>query len=291
MNQTRWIQCYHPAVLFVYALAALCFCFASTHPVWVLCSFACAIAQVLLLKGGPATLRHLRSGLWLFLALALFNPLTNHKGLTVLFAIGGLPFTLEAMVMGLCLAGMLYSAFLWCLCYQALITSDRFYALFANIAPLPALMVSMIIQQTGEAAQMYQRIKGARFSLEQAAVGKKERMRQTARHLGALLVFRLEDSMHTADGMRAKGYGVAKRTAFQTYRFTKRDGVALVYILLLSALVLFGLVQSGKELMFFPLLAFPPCPVLSLLAYLLLLCFPLVVEGKEGFFAAHRHTT
>ncbi len=75
--------------------------------------------------------------------IAIANPLFNHRGSTALFYIGLNPVTLEALLYGVCSAGMLISVFIWFRCYLSLMTNDKFLYLFGRIAPATALIVSM----------------------------------------------------------------------------------------------------------------------------------------------------
>ena len=56
--------------------------------------------------------------------------------------------------------------------------------------------------------------------------------------LSALTSWALEGSIITADSMRSRGYGTAKRTSFQVYHLAISDMVLALIILLLAAVVI-----------------------------------------------------
>lgn len=81
--------------------------------------------------------------------------------------------------------------------------------------------------------------------------------------LSALTGWALEGAVVTADSMRSRGYGAAKRTSFRLYRFRTADGaMALSFALLLLGLgagAYFGwtAVEYTPRLSVAPLAAFP----------------------------------
>ena len=58
---------------------------------------------------------------------------------------------------------------------------------------------------------------------------------EAMRVLGCLTTWALEGSIVTADSMRSRGYGTAKRTSFMIYRISPRDVGLLAATLALSA--------------------------------------------------------
>ena len=62
----------------------------------------------------------------------------------------------------------------------------------------------------------------------------------------------MEDSLETANSMRARGYGLKGRTAFSIFKFEKRDGIMLLIIAALSIFVWVGAIIGTFEFECFP---------------------------------------
>jgi energy-coupling factor transport system permease protein len=62
----------------------------------------------------------------------------------------------------------------------------------------------------------------------------------------------MEDSIDTADSMRARGYGAAKRTTFSRFRFAAHDTVSLVLLLALTAASIFFITNGSDAMRFYP---------------------------------------
>ena len=93
----------------------------------------------------------------------------------------------------------------------------------------------------------------------------------------------LENSIDTADSMNARGYGRGRRTSFALYGLYKRDALALIYIMLLSAYIIYGGVKGALYVNFYPEFKLGVFTVYGLsvfAAYFMLLIFPLAVETE-----------
>jgi energy-coupling factor transport system permease protein len=62
----------------------------------------------------------------------------------------------------------------------------------------------------------------------------------------------LENAIETADSMKSRGYGLKGRTAFSIYRFDKRDGRALIFLLLCAAYIVTGGFTGAVYWRYFP---------------------------------------
>ena len=96
-----------------------------------------------------------------------------------------------------------------------------------------------------------------------------------------LVTWSLENAVETADSMRARGYGTAKRTAYSPFRFAVHDGLALAALSALLAVHLVFLLR-GDGYVFYPRLGpLDAVPLGAYAAYAALLAFPLILEAKE----------
>lgn len=278
MKQDAFSRC-HPAVNFLYFVGAIGFGVVIQHPVYMLAAVLGSLLYYGLLKGKKAV-KTLLLLIPLFLLITLVNPLFNTLGKTELFLLFGRPYTLEALYYGAVVGGIFIVMMLWFGCYSEVLTSDKFTSLFGSFIPSISLLLVMVLRMIpnlmGKAAQ----ISGVRKSIGKSADNgtMKEKVRSGMTVLSALTDWALEGSIATADSMRSRGYGSAKRTNFQIYRMTLRDWVLLVLIAALAAATIFG---GDKSAEFIPAVQIMPLTwgFTSYCAYLLL---PTALHLKEA---------
>ena len=278
MKKDAFSRC-HPAVNFLYFVGAIGFGVVIQHPVYMLAAVLGAAAYFLLLKGakGIKTMLFL---LPVFLVIALVNPLFNTLGETELFLLFGRPYTLEALYYGAVVGGMFMVMMLWFGCYSDVLTSDKFTSLFGNLIPALSLLLVMVLRMIPNLMRKALQISGVRKSIGKTVENgtTKEKIVSGMTVLSALTDWALEGSVITADSMRARGYGAAKRSNFQIYRMYRRDWLLLGMILLLGLLTL---LSGGKTAEFIPSLQIDPLNW-GFGAYCLYLLLPTALHLKEA---------
>ena len=268
---------YHPAVNFIFFLAMIGFGVVVLHPAFLTVGMAGALAYYLLLHGIPG-LKRMAMMLPFFLLVALFNPLINRNGQTVLFTVFSIPYTKEALIYGIVLGGMFLTMILWVGCYGAVMTGDKFASLFGNLLPSLSLLLVMIFRMVPSLIRKGKQISGARQSVGKDFSDKKEAITV----LGCLTTWALEGSIVTADSMRSRGYGTARRTSFMIYRMNKRDWILLTTILLLSAAMIVCITAGYTTATFTPEWFIAPISPVSLALYGLLNFIPTLLRLQEG---------
>jgi energy-coupling factor transport system permease protein len=220
------------------------------------------------------------------LAAAIFNPLFNHAGVTMLFYFMDNPITLEAILYGLAAALMIAAVIQWFSCYNTLITSDKFLYLFGAIIPALSLVISM-------ALRFIPRYKAqiAQISMAQRGIGLGTtsgnllmRARQGLSILSIMVTWAFENAVETADSMRSRGYGLSGRTHYSNYRFDVRDWWMLALIVGLTTITAVGLATSTIYTTFFPALLMNDVNGFVLVVYLAhaaLCLLPLAVDLRE----------
>ncbi|MPW27234.1 hypothetical protein GC105_15810 [Alkalibaculum sp. M08DMB] len=278
---------YHPLVIFTYIVSALAFAMLTFNPVYVILSFYIGSLYSIYLLGIKKYISTLKFGVVLFIVVAIANPMFNHQGLTVLFYNPwDNPITLEAFAYGLSSGGMLVSIFIWFNCYNGLINNDKFMYLFGRILPTIALMLSMIMKWVPVTKNRISIINNSQKSLGLGVnMGtKKQKINRCIRVTSILMSWSLEDSIETADSMKARGYGCTKRTSYSVYKWGTHDIISMFIISLLvivnGVLILGG--YSTYE--YYPTFSGNLFGVANLFAYglyIILLAYPLLLEGKE----------
>ena len=271
---------YHPAVNFLFFLGAIGFGVVFQHPAYLLAGFVSGAIYYFLLAG--------RKGMGFFFALlpvfllvTLINPLLNTYGKTPLFFLFGKPYTYEALLHGAAVAAVFLVMMLWFSCYSKVLTSDKFMGLFGGLIPSLSLLLVMVLRMIPGLTR-----KAAQLTTARQCIGKagaqtsfRGKLAEGAAILSSLTDHALEGSIVTADSMRARGYGCAKRTSFQMYRMTSRDWVALVFLVLLAAAVVLA---GGYDAAYTPTLQLQR-PTLGLAAYWAFLLIPTTLHITEAF--------
>lgn len=277
MNQDAFSRC-HPAVNFLYFVGAIGFGVVLQHPAYMLAGVVGAAIYYLLLKGAKG-IKMLLAMIPVFLLIALVNPIFNILGQTELFSLFGRPYTLEALYYGAVVGGIFLVMMLWFGCYNVVLTSDKFTSLFGNLIPALSLLLVMVLRLIPGLMRKAVQISGARRSIGKGiGSSRKEQVAGGLTVLSALTDWALEGSVVTADSMRARGYGAAKRTNFRIYRMTASDWVLLGLIAVLAAATIFG---GDKTAEFIPVLQIAPL-TWGFGAYCAYLLVPTALHVKEA---------
>lgn len=276
---------YHPAVLFSYYVLVVCFSMISMHPVII----GASVIGGLLLFWAQYTVRKLLKELGfffvLFLLMAFANPLLVHNGETVLFFMNDNPVTLEAMIYGGMSSLMIVGILLWCRCYSAVLTTDKFLYLFGKLIPKLGLILSMAFRFIPLFKLQIKKINQSQKTMGlYASDSISDKIGGGIRVFDSLVSWSMENSIDTADAMKARGYGLRGRTNFTLFRFHKRDGILLSALCVLACdlFICFGL--GVFDYYYYPLAADINWNVLSVFQYLLVLvfmCIPGILEIRE----------
>lgn len=271
----------HPAIVGLYFLSVVVLSMVVLEPVCVALSFAAAAAYLVLLRGIKRALASLIWYLGMGAVVAISNALFSGMGLTVLWYLGDVPVTTEALLYGACAGGMLVSVILWFSCYEEEMGSERFLYLFSRPLPTISMMITMIFRLVPELLRRAREIDAAQCALVGGEDGsKKARRRRAVRMTSILMTWSMESCIETADSMRCRGYGVGRRTAYRRYPMDAAAVASLAILCLLAA-------GSGAALWmasgfsFYPTLSALTAPWWGYLLYGMLLFYPLVRKGGE----------
>jgi len=278
---------YHPAVEFLFFIGAVGTTMFLNHPLYIGLSLAAVLVFYLRLKGtkGLKTMGGLLV-LWVFLA--AFNALLVQEGETILFTWwkGARTVSLEALVYGATNGAMFVAVLLWFSCYNELMTEDKFTALFGNLIPSLSLLLCMILRLVPEFEKRAVTITGVRNCVGKGPANgtKKEKLRHATDILSVMTSWALENSVITADSMKARGYGCGRRVSFNIYRTAKRDSLCVAVLVLGLLLLLLSAVLGGTKAEYYPLITLAPLTLRSLpglLGYALFLFTPSLLQLWE----------
>lgn len=244
-------QKYHPAVNFSFFALVIILTVVVFRPACLLISLAGAMAYSLMLSGGKAFKFFLKMPLPIMALMLALNPLFVHRGVTVLFYLGESPITKEAFVYGGCAALMTGAVIMWFYCYGLVMTSDKFMAVFGRVAPKTSLVFSMVLRFIPRLKTKALELRNARRGfLGEEAKGIKE---SEARY-SMLATWALENSIETADSMRARGYGLKGRTHYSGFSFAGRDLGLILLMTALTAIIIFAKIKGALSFAAYPVL-------------------------------------
>ena len=252
----------HPVCGALYLAGALVLTMFFLHPVLLLASLTGAAAYASSLYGGREIRKRGRAWLPFLILILLSNPLLTHRGVTVLFTLPtGNAVTLQSLLFGAASAGLFLAVLLWLSCMRRVIDSDRWLYLFGRAVPALSLLLSMAFRQVPRYAGRFREVYRQQRDLERTAAGadrdgKASGSRPSAadertasgkrpglvravsrvvRTFSIVTTWALEESVERSDSMAARGYGLRRRTAYGTYRMTRRDGLFLACWAMLAA--------------------------------------------------------
>lgn len=161
-----------------------------------------------------------------------------------------------------------------------MLTSDKFVCLFGSLIPSLSLLLVMILRMIPNLTRRAGEIAAARKCIGKGlgeGATNREKISGGLKQLSALTDWALEGSILTADSMRSRGYGSAKRTSFQIYHLCWRDWVLMALMGVLAALVI-GL--GGTQASYTPKLWIPQ-PGWGLVCYGVYVLIPAAVHLQE----------
>lgn len=218
---------FHPLSSFLYLVSAVCVTMFSRNIVIALISLLSAVLFALSLK----VLKNVLFYSLIFILTALTNPIFSHNGVTELFFLNGNPVTLEALVYGIYLGAVITSVLIWFMCYNTVITSDKFLCLFGALIPKAALIISMALRLIPQFIRNGSEMVGIQNSINPI---KGRLIKKTKRYtavFSALIGRSLESAVEQSDSMKARGYGKRKRVSYSRFRFRISDLILLCFTL------------------------------------------------------------
>lgn len=233
----RRLERVHPLCAFAYMLCVLGITIITRHPIML--GFSAAGALALLFFTG----RSIAAYPIIALVTAVMNPVFSHNGATVLFFVGNTAVTAEAFVYGVLFGVMLACASAWSVVGSSLLSSDKWIWLFGRIAPAAGLTLSCALRFVPLFAMRVR---------EFSQVQKAQTLRGYLAAFGAAVSWSAEEAIISADSMKSRGYGTARRTSFALYRFGRQDAAVLAFIVLISAVCIASLCMGGAQFYCYP---------------------------------------
>lgn len=253
MKNRIFFSSFHPIVLAAFFFSELVITMFSQNPVVLAISFLGAVAFFVSVYSPLHIKKDVTFLVVLFVVITATNPLFSRNGVTVLFYVGDIVYTLESLLYGADLSLMIVSVIIWFKCLDKIMTDDKTQYLFARKIPKISMIITMSlrfiplyrkqlekIRQSQQALGVYN--EKSKFSLK---------VRNACDVFLSLVTWSLENSVETGMSMKARAYQSGKRTNFSVYKFKTGDLVLLLSVILffVSAAISLGLSES---FVFFP---------------------------------------
>lgn len=281
------LSSFHPAVLLALFASEIVLCLVVRNPAFAAAGFAAAALSYVSVRGA-AGWRVVGAAAVLALVVAVANALFNPMGETVLFEyLAGRRFTAESLAFGAATGGAFSTALLWFGCLNRVMSTDQFTFLSGSFAPALTTTLAMAVRFIPR-----YRVKASEIAEARRCIGMGPSGRGPARAaraavcvLSALATWAFEGAVVTADSMRSRGYGCARRTSYALRPWTRRDALALALVLALDAGVVLCLVAGAEATAYLPSIELPfPGGAFwaGLASYAGVSALPAIVNAFEG---------
>lgn len=277
---------YHPVVNLLFFCAVIGFGIFIIHPVFLCAALAASLAYGVSLMGKSMVKFFFLGMIPVMLVVTIVNMLTNPRGNTVIYYTKYSQITMEAMVFGILTGVLLAAVMMWFACFSKVMTGDKLMFLFGRVMPAASLIFSMVMRFLPNYRRQIGKISGAQRGMGTSVTdgSLKRRIHHGTKIVSIMFTWALENSIETADSMRARGYGLKGRTSFSIYRFDRRDLAAAAYILMASGLVMAAAATGQCRMEFYPdavMAELDGMGIAACAAYVLLCFMPLMMQAKE----------
>lgn len=267
----------NPKVTLLFFFAEIVLAIAVFNPVFTAVTFVGACIYKVMCSGKDGVIYIFKFALPLIFLAALFNFIFVHYGVTVLFEFSQISFTLESVFYGFSQGLMLAAVLLWFNIYSQVITSEKFLAVFGRFAPNIAMIFSMVLSFIPRLKRNAAEINDAR-SLISTDEG---RMKKSIGNFSALITMTLEESIDTADSMKARGFS-EKRTVYSKYKFSAFDFVIMLVIITAFVIIAVFDITGRLDFVFEPVIAAGRISPFAVIIYSLLSFLPAIIDFAEG---------
>lgn len=217
---------YHPYAMTAYIVVFIIMVTAASQPILQLLFFL--ISWLLLMEFSEVSIaKQVRLNVLMIGLAGISNPLFQHRGVWILFHVGSIPVTLEAIGYGLTFGCMLSSLMNIMKVYALMIHTDQMLYMINRISPNAALLCSLSMQQLSRMQKQYEDICYARSLFKQETSWWSKVQEQIA-IVSSVLTWLMETGMDTSLSMRSRGFGMRKRSCYHVYRLQRRDILVLL---------------------------------------------------------------
>ena len=276
---------FHPFTIFSYFMTTIVLTMITYNPVILVISFVSSIIYSLYLNKPKIFFMNISFYLITFVLIVLANPLFSHNGKTILFFLNDNAITLEAIIYGVSIATLFIAIMYWFSVFNQVMDSDKTLFLFQGIIPTLGLIISMGLKFIPNFIKKRREIKNTQKTLGLYSKGGIfNRLENSIKVFLALLTWAIDSSLDTSLSMKARGYGIGKRSNYSLYRFKRQDFIVMLINLVTIVLFIYMYVAGNLDFYYYPTISNLKFDIylivfLSLLSIYMLL--PVLYEIKE----------
>lgn len=301
---------YHPVVNLIFYLLVLGTTMFQMSVGLVFISLFSAVVYYFMLKKTEG-LKYCAVVVGIIIVSAIINPLFSHKGGTLLFYLfTGNPVTLESIIYGLISAIIIGAMLLWFSTFNQVMGVERILGAIGKVLPNVSLLITMIMRfipqytrhqrkvsmvnkvnkrNYDEKINLLNREKTEKENVIEARKRQKKKngidkiidsIKEGSRTFSITTTWALENSIYTADSMKARGFGTGRRTNYSNYKFQKRDYLLMGWLVILWLVVVFSLEREKVYTYYYPFIQVKNNMVVYLM-YGLLCLTPVLINVKE----------
>ncbi len=256
------------------------------HPVFLAISFLASLVNAVVFKGKSAVKTFFTALLPLLVFVIALNSLVSHYGVTVLYTFkSGNNITLEAIIYGAVTGTLVVNMMLWFICYNEVVTEDKFMHLFGRKFPHTALLILMVLRFVPLYTKQLKKIITARKSAGISEdKGKISQIRNALSAVSGVTTWALENSIETGDSMKSRGYGLKGRTSYSRFTFSTADGILIALMTAFALAVAAGKLFGAADTAFNPVIEISGISflmIISAISYTILCFIPVIYNAVE----------
>lgn len=275
----------HPTVALTYFVSVFAFTMFLQNPIFAFISLLGGVA-FFVCNENVKLMKEFGALIFVFVMIAVTNPLFSHNGVTVLFFLNNNPVTLEALFYGVYLGFMVLAVLIWFRCFNRIITDDKWLYLTAKISPKISLLLSSALRFIPLFKEQAAKIKNAQKALGlYSSDSWWDKLKSTLSVYSALITWGLENAIDTGASMKARGYGLKGRTNYSLYRFKNPDALILCFVTTLDLLFLILIKKAKLSFNFYPAIEisnFGIYQILAIICFAVISFLPFILNVWEG---------
>lgn len=252
MKSNPHILILHPGIALVYGCIAMVLAMAFIQPALSAIAFACVAAFSLLAFGVSSFAKRLMWQTLIVAGITLLNGIFVQRGATVLLSVGDFALHAESLLFGVSMGLALATVMELFALLGKIVQGDEVVALMGKRLPSSALLASMSLRLI---PHMRRNAEERRAALKActALTPSKGKLDAASKDVSVMIANAMEDSLVTADSMRARGYGIGRnRTQYERRSFSLADGVALACVVGFGMLAFVAGIAASSEFTFYP---------------------------------------
>lgn len=273
----------HPINLFLFYAVVITVTVLSMNPIIIIASFFGAVIYSIISK----TVRKKDIIIYVVLGvmILLINPLVSHNGNTVLFYLNDNRITYEAVLYGVFSAVEIITIIIWCKNLSNDLTEDKILYLLGNLSSDIALIISMVMRfipmyklQAEKVSNVYEVIERN----EQKNILQK--IASKIRIYDSVMLFGIENSIDTADSMKARGYGSGKRSMYHNFYWSLTNTIYIVITISYIGMYIISEINNIVGFYFYPCIGKIQINIITISVYtftLLVFLLPTIEEVRE----------